>query len=35
LCIGKEGEDRPTAFSSKAGEETMLLALKRVDAGKQ
>jgi cyanophycinase len=34
LCIGKEGEDRPTAFSSKAGEETVLLTLKRVDAGR-
>ena len=33
LCIGKEGEDRPSTFSSKAGEETILLMLKRVDTG--
>jgi cyanophycinase len=33
LCIGKEGEGRPTAFSSEAGEETVLMTLKRVDAG--
>jgi uncharacterized protein (TIGR03067 family) len=33
LCIGKEGEDRPSTFSSKAGEETVLLTLKRVDSG--
>jgi uncharacterized protein (TIGR03067 family) len=35
LCVGKEGEDRPTAFSSKAGAETVLLTLKRAEAGKQ
>jgi uncharacterized protein (TIGR03067 family) len=34
LCVGKEGEDRPTAFSSKAGEQTVLLSLKKADAGK-
>jgi squalene-hopene/tetraprenyl-beta-curcumene cyclase len=35
LCVGKEGEDRPTAFSSKAGEQTVLLTLKKSGAGKQ
>jgi uncharacterized protein (TIGR03067 family) len=34
LCLGKEGEDRPTAFSSKAGEQTVLFVLKRVDSVK-
>jgi len=34
LCIGKEGEDRPIAFSSKAGEQSVLLMLKRADASK-
>lgn len=34
LCVGKEGEDRPTAFSSKAGEQTVLLSLKKVAADK-
>lgn len=33
LCIGKEGEDRPSTFRSKAGEERVLLTLKRVDTG--
>lgn len=28
LCVGGEGEDRPTAFRSLAGEETLLLTLK-------
>jgi len=35
LCVGKEGEDRPTTFSSKAGEQTVLITLKRDEAGKQ
>jgi uncharacterized protein (TIGR03067 family) len=33
LCIGKEDEDRPTAFSSKVGEETMLWVLRKAEAG--
>jgi squalene-hopene/tetraprenyl-beta-curcumene cyclase len=33
LCLGKEGEDRPAAFRSQAGEATVLLVLKR--AGQQ
>ncbi|HJT76680.1 MAG TPA: Type 1 glutamine amidotransferase-like domain-containing protein [Gemmataceae bacterium] len=33
LCIGKDGEDRPPTFSSKAGEETFLLTLKKIDNG--
>jgi uncharacterized protein (TIGR03067 family) len=35
LCLGKEGQDRPTAFSSKAGEQTVLLALRKSEAGNQ
>jgi uncharacterized protein (TIGR03067 family) len=35
LCVGKEGEDRPTAFRSKAGEETVLLTLHKADGGKE
>jgi uncharacterized protein (TIGR03067 family) len=31
LCIGKDGEARPTGLSSKAGEETVLLRLRRTD----
>jgi squalene-hopene/tetraprenyl-beta-curcumene cyclase len=31
LCLGKEGEDRPTAFSSKAGQATVLLVLKKAE----
>jgi uncharacterized protein (TIGR03067 family) len=35
LCVGKEGEDRPTAFRSNASEQTVLLTLKKADAGEQ
>jgi squalene-hopene/tetraprenyl-beta-curcumene cyclase len=31
LCLGKEGQERPTAFSSKPTEATVLLVLKKAD----
>lgn len=31
LCLGKEGEDRPTAFRSAAGDQTLLFILQRRD----
>lgn len=34
LCMGKEGEDRPTAMRSKAGDERVLVVLKKVAADK-
>ena len=31
LCLGKEGEERPAAFRSEAGDQTVLLVLKRAN----